>query len=260
MKILLIGVGYVGMALLSSLPKDSHIITTTTTTKEKIPLLQTLSNKVILLGEEEKEFCKAANEADAIIVLVAPSNNRNYEETYLSTAKKIIRAIKDNADPYIVYSSSTSVYEGLSGEVTEDLPLNSSLLLETENILLGHAKCCVLRLGGIYGPGRELYQRARKLSGKQLPGTGEEPTNHIHQEDIVRAIQFCLDKQLTGVYNLVNDDHRSRREIYDSLCHDLHLPPPTWTNSNKGSYIVSNKKIISNEFHILHNYCDPLKN
>ena len=87
---------------------------------------------------------------------------------------------------------------------------------------------CTLRLGGIFGPGRDLLERAKKLSGKTLPGTGNEPTNHIHLDDIVSAILFCLDKRLSGTFDLVNEEHRSRKQFYSSLSSLLKLPPPSF--------------------------------
>jgi hypothetical protein len=91
-------------------------------------------------------------------------------------------------------------------------------------------------MGGIYGPGREIETRALKLIGKQMPGNGEEYTNHIHLEDIVRALEFCLERKLKGVYHLVNDAHPSRKELYGK--------GPIWSSKNTGlGYRVSNQKI-----------------
>jgi nucleoside-diphosphate-sugar epimerase len=101
-------------------------------------------------------------------------------------------------------------------------------------------------LGGIYGPGRELAERAKRLSGKEMAGSGEEPTNHIHLEDIIGGILYSLEHRLIGIYNLVNNLHPTRKKLYSDLCKMQQLPCPIWKGEKvpyKG-YTVSNKKIV----------------
>lgn len=250
MKLLLIGVGYVGMALLNALQNSNHELYVTTTQPSKVELLQSHAKGVILL--EDQALQDIIQHCDAMVVMVAPKNKQNYEETYLNTAKAISSALKEREKPfYIIYTSSTSVYERIEDEwATEDLVLkptshNANLLLQTENVLIDCAATCVLRLGGIFGPSREVINRAKYLSGKEMPGTGNEPTNHIHLDDIVSAITFCLDHGLTGIYNVVNDEHPTRKELYDTLCKKISLPSPIWHPPlpSPKDYKVSNQKI-----------------
>jgi nucleoside-diphosphate-sugar epimerase len=164
-------------------------------------------------------------------------------------------ALKDRQRPLqLIYTGSTSVCEGIEQQwVTEEMFLNphaknAQVLLETEQLYLnGNVNACVLRLGGIYGPNRDLTERASRLSGKVMPGTGSEPTNHIHLDDIVNAIEFSLNQHLTGVYHLVNDDHPTREALYGALCQQMDIPSPLWKSStlseNKRKPMVSNQKI-----------------
>ncbi|MBA2368770.1 MAG: NAD-dependent epimerase/dehydratase family protein [Candidatus Protochlamydia sp.] len=255
MKLIVMGAGYAGMAVLNYFQKLSHEIYVTTTRSECVMDLKPYSKEVLLLNEEYDGFQKLIDKCDGIIVMVAPKNPQNYEEVYLNTAKKITSSIKGRAAPfYILYTSSTSVCEGIKEEwADEDSQLdptseNAKILLRSERLYLDSgAFTCVLRLGGIYGPGRDLPDRARRFSGKELAGTGEEPTNHIHLHDIVSAISFCLDHRLTGLYHLVNDDHPTRQELYSNFCQQMDIPRPVWNPhlvSLKGSgYKISNTKI-----------------
>jgi hypothetical protein len=78
--------------------------------------------------------------------------------------------------------------------------------------------------------------RALKLTGKQIQGSGKEYTNHIHLEDIVRALEFCLERHLKGLYHLVNDSHPSKKELYGE--------GPIWSSKSSSlGYRVSNQKI-----------------
>ena len=255
-RLLIIGVGYVGMELLRQLREKSYEISLTTTCKERVEELKKYSKRVLLLQPQGKdELEQWIEESDVLIILVAPNDSKSYEETYLNTAKRVCAAIKDREKPlYLLYTSSTSVCEGAGDNpVTEMTTLNPSsengkILLETEHVYLNsNANSCILRLGGIYGPKREWVDRARRFSGLMAQGNGDKPTNSIHLDDIVSAIVFCFENTLKGIYHLVNDDHRSRRDLYDILCSSLSLPGPLWSTgpfpSSERGYKVCNQKI-----------------
>lgn len=243
------GAGYVGMALLKSLQHQEHEIYVTTTKPEKVDLLKPYAKKVILLKslndlEEILPLC------DGMILLIAPKNKERYEATYLNTAKVISSILKNRKKPfYLLYTSSTSVYEGIENEwATEDLALNptsenTKILLETEKLLLEYPSTCILRLGGIFGPNREISKRSLYFAEKEIAGSGDEPTNHIHLDDIVSGILFCLEHLLNGIYNLVNNDHPTRKELYPTSCRwNENLP------HMKKKYKVSNLKILKKGF------------
>ncbi len=253
MQLLVMGAGYVGMELLSYLKKEPHDVFITTTHKERVSQLKPYGKDVLVLDPANKQALRdLINACDLLFVLIAPTSPQPYEEVYLNTAKEISHALEHRQKPFrIIYTSSTSVCEGAQGEwITEKTPLfppseNSKILLETEKIYLNsNASTCILRLGGIYGPGRELTKRARYFSEKKMPTSGDEPTNHIHLDDIVKGLLFCLDRSLTGIYHLVNDDHPSKKDLYDSLCKSMNIPPPLWSEeSHKSGYKISNEKI-----------------
>jgi nucleoside-diphosphate-sugar epimerase len=253
MKLIVMGAGYVGMALLKDLQKQSHEIYITTTQEKRVNELKPFGKDVLVI-DASQNLEKLIDTCDGMIVLVAPNQSQSYEETYLKTAKRIASALNGRTKPfYLLYTSSTSVCEGIDGEwVTEEMTLNpqsenGKILLATEQCYLNSGvSVCIVRLGGIHGPHRTLLDRAKRFSGKELPGTGEEATNHSHLDDIVAGIQFCLSHSLTGIYHLVSDDHPTRKELYTNLCQQLNLPPPTWNptlaDHRKGGYKVSNRK------------------
>ena len=251
MKLIIMGAGYVGQALLENLQQGPHELFITTTKKESISSLEPYGKKVILLNSN-KDLKEVIDSCDGMVILVAPGPFQSYKETYLNTAETIRSILKERDRPfYLLYTSSTSVCEGSNQDlVTEETPLcpksdKTKILIETEACYLScNADVCLLRLGGIYGPNRELIDRARKLSGKEMMAAGQELTNHIHLNDIVGAICFCLEHSLTGIYHLVNDDHPSRDKLYSLLCKYLNLPPPLWNSQDKSSNIkISNQKI-----------------
>jgi len=259
MQILLIGAGYVGTALLREWSGSDQFVVVTTT-PDKISSLDALPCvKRALLPPYDQAF----NECDAAIICVAPKKGVNYEETYLKTAQTVQALLQRRTKPlYLLYTSSTSVY-GLQDKewVDEQAPPNpqtpeSQILFQSEQTYLECArspiKVCILRLGGISGPGRELEARARRFSGKEIPGLGDYPTNHSPLNVIVDSIIFSFAHQLEGIYNVVIDDHPTREELYGKLCEKEGLPPPIWnpelTSRHGSRSCISNAKLKSEGF------------
>ena len=118
--------------------------------------------------------------------------------------------------------------------------------MEAENIILGlkreDIKVCLLRLGGIYGPGRELNKRLGRMAGKTLPGNGENYVAWIHLEDIVKGIEFVQEKGCHGVYNLVNDMKLNSKELCDLICDRQQLERVYWDDS-KPSFSSLNARV-----------------
>jgi nucleoside-diphosphate-sugar epimerase len=154
--------------------------------------------------------------------------------------------------PMLIYTSSTSVYkENQGGIAAEDSPLeetrpHSSILVETEKTLQKLSqygwKVCIFRLSEIYGPGRSILDRIKTLEGKKLPGDGNKYTNMIHLDDIVGAAHFAFQNNLSGIFNLSDDDHFLRRTWYDQIAEKYSLKKVEW-NEALSSHHGGNKKV-----------------
>lgn len=249
------------MELLSSWksPNDSFVATTMTKSKlEEISKKKVVARSIYLEIKKKTDLKILLKDFDAVLITVAPKQGAGYKETYLDTALSITLALKElNKNFFVLYTSSTSVYGDHKGKVIEEtsdrIPLSegSKVLSKVEDIFSSLAspqiEVCVIRLGGIYGPLRTLEQRARKISEKKMSGSGEEPMNYIHLEDIVNAIEFCLINRLSGIYNLVNNDHPKRKAFYNDICEQMNINPPIWVYQSNSLHntnaICSNEKI-----------------
>jgi nucleoside-diphosphate-sugar epimerase len=124
-------------------------------------------------------------------------------------------------------------------------------MLDTEQVLLSavteQRQVCIFRLGGIYGPGRELAKIYGRTAGTTRQGTGQEASNWIHLEDIVGAIDWAQCHELSGLYNLVQDEIPTVRDLLDRVCQAHHLVPVQWdaTQPSARPYNVrvSNQKL-----------------
>jgi nucleoside-diphosphate-sugar epimerase len=88
----------------------------------------------------------------------------------------------------------------------------------------------VLRLAGIYGPGRLLRRVEAVRSGGPVDGNPDAFLNLIHVEDAAAAVDACLERGRPGRTYLISDDRPvTRREYFESLATHLNAPPPVFT-------------------------------
>ncbi|MEM0981356.1 MAG: SDR family oxidoreductase, partial [Cyanobacteria bacterium P01_H01_bin.58] len=247
-NVTVVGCGYVGSVLAAYWQQQGHTVTGTTTRPERLTELQAvLAHAKIVRGHKPEEVTSACQRQDVVVVGVAPPRAQRgdlgtYHATYLPIAQNIAPIIAAaTAAPHIVYLSSCSVYGDRQGDWVDETALiqptseHIEILYEAEQTLLQAAtanQCvCILRLAGIYGPGRELTKRYANLAGQTLPGKGDRVINWVHLADIVGAIEFARAKRLTGIYNVVDDSEMTVRQQVDLVCTTHQLPPVNWDES-----------------------------
>lgn len=260
MNIAIIGCGYVGCAVAQTWQqKMTFMVTATTTTPERVPTLQTVAQKVVVTQGNDREKLKSVlHNQDIVLLSIGAKGASLYEDTYLNTAKTLVEILQNTPSvKQLIYTGSYSVYGDHNGAGVDEETLatpshdNGKILKATEDILLGASseklRVCILRLGGIYGPNRELIKIFSRVPGTTRPGNGEDVANWIHLDDIVGAIEFVRLNHLQGIYNLVDDAGLTSGELLDSLMEKHNLPKVQWdhTAKNNRSYNVkvSNQKI-----------------
>ncbi len=269
MNVAIIGCGYVGSAVAKYWQEKMNFhLTTTTTNPERVPELQTVSQKVIVTYGNNPETLKSVlQNQDVVLLTVGAKKADVYEETYLHTAKTLVSILPlVPSIRQIIYTGSYSIYGDRNGVwVDEETPpappnVNAQILRKTEEILLTavneNLRVCILRLGGIYGTGRELVKIFGRSSGTTRPGSGEDITNWIHLDDIVGAIEFARHHRLEGIYNLVDDSHLTSRELIDGVLTKNNLPNVIWDANNKSirphNTWVSNQKLKDAGYQLIH--------
>ena len=264
MKILIIGCGFIGSEAAALWKKKGYVVTATTRNPDRLDALSKVAQKsVILKGNDEDELIPLMADNDVIVVTVAADSPDHYESAYLNTSQIIRHLALDMDTPkQLIYTSSTSVYGDHHGQwVDETSELLSKseqgkILIEAEKHYLSTEevgwRTCILRLTEIYGPGRELSKRVKQLEGHVLPGTGDHYTNMIHKKDCADALDYALRHHLEGVYNLSDDEHPTRKELYDAVSHKFSMPRVKWdpehTPLHTGNKRVSNHKIKAEGF------------
>ncbi|MBP0001868.1 MAG: SDR family oxidoreductase [Cyanobacteria bacterium SID2] len=267
-NVAILGCGYVGVAVSRHWKQQGLTVTATTTRPERLPELDVVAQRtVIVRGDDPKALIDLLQGQDTLLVSVSTKRTQPYEVAYLETARTLV-SVLDTAPTLnqIIYTSSCSVYGDRGGDwVDEATPVRPNLphyevLAGTEAVLLDAAtetrRVCVLRLGGIYGPGREIAKIYSRMAGTTRPGTGSKPSNWVHIDDIVGAIDFARTQRLSGIYNVVDDDVQPTRDLIQKVCEKYRLAPVSWDaqQSVSPSYSakISNAKLKNAGYQFRH--------
>jgi nucleoside-diphosphate-sugar epimerase len=140
-----------------------------------------------------------------------------------------------------LYTSSTSVYGQCEGEWVDERSVcaptqpGGVCCLQAERLIEATfsaphgagAGAQILRLAGLYGPGRLLARGAALQRGEPLPGRGDAWLNLIHVDDAVACLLACEERGKAGETWLVCDDQPVRRiDYYSALAELIGAPPP----------------------------------
>ncbi len=258
LKIAILGCGYIGLQLAKHFSKNA-LVTGTTRNEVRVKEIQKYCQKTVILDSKDYDGIKhLILSNDLIIVTISPSNKEDYESALKRVALNIRKvALDTNSAKKLIYTSSLLVYgDHLGHWVDEESPLNTHLsqgaaLIETERLLLSLKdlgwSVLIYRLGEIYGPNRELSKKISQYKNKLIPGNGSYYTNMIHSEDIVKAIEYGLHHELEGIYNLVDEDHPTRKDLYDRVAEQGKQEKIEWnselSNVQYGNKRASNHKL-----------------
>lgn len=262
MRVLIIGPGYIGLPLGAELARRSHEVFSLSRRGDadaslKANGIQPLSADVSDLNSLSALSVPAF---DWVVNCVSSSHGgvEDYRRVYLQGARNLVHWLGPRPCSKFVYTSSSGVYgqnDGSwveEGAATEPQSATSRVLIETERVFLEAARerdfpAVVLRVAGIYGPGRSWWVR-RMLEGEaRIEGEGQRTLNMIHRDDVIGAIIAALERGQPGeIYNAVDDEPVAQKEFLGWLANKLGRPLPTTvvesveSNRKRG---VTNKRI-----------------
>ncbi|MFA6960303.1 MAG: NAD-dependent epimerase/dehydratase family protein [Opitutaceae bacterium] len=182
-----------------------------------------------------------------------------YRHSYVEGMKSILTWSAGVPVGTMIYTSSTSVYpQGDGVRVDEEASVAEtrsvgSPLVEAEDLLLGRTggRNFVLRLAGIYGPGRHYLVDQLCDGSGEVAGRGEFRLNLIHRDDIAGAVWAAFDApgEVTGgVFNVADDGAAPKVEITAWLAMKLGMPRPRFTGEPaSGRRRVTPDRVIAND-------------
>ena len=181
-------------------------------------------------GKEASADLRAAiAQADAVLVSVPPNASG---DPVLTVCGDALAARMES----IVYLSTVGVYGNLNGDwVNEDSECHPSdgrnrQRLAAERAWQDHghrsgAPVAILRLAGIYGPGRNALENVRRGRARHVVKPGQV-FNRIHVADIAQAIEAAFDRRVSGVFNLADDEPTAAGDPIEFAAKLLGVEPP----------------------------------
>lgn len=190
-------------------------------------------------------FARLPRRVDALVFCAAPEQRTetSYRALYVDGLRRLLDSVQAHR---LILVSSTAVYAEDAGEWVDEGTLarseqfNARALLDAEQELAGHEGASVLRLTGLYGPGREsLLRRARNGDANR-----RRWSNRIHIEDAARALSHLLDITDTQRLFLGTDDAPALEcEVQDWLRAREGLPEIVARDEAQSGRRVSNARL-----------------
>jgi nucleoside-diphosphate-sugar epimerase len=220
-RALICGCGYVGTALGRLLRSEGHSVFGLRRTADHPDLLA--AGVVPLLGDISRGADLAAlpGPFDWVVHVAssAGGGTEEYRSVYLDGLRNLTTWLgHSNGKPSrLVYTSSTSVYGQTDGSwvdetcPTEPASETGGILVDAEHLLrapVPNVHASILRVSGIYGPGRG-YLFRQFVAGKiAAPITSNRWLNMVHRDDVATAIHAVLrnDGAPGATYNVTDNE------------------------------------------------------
>ena len=257
MRKLIVGCGYLGRRVATSWISRGDRVAALTRTTDHAAQLESLGIEPVLGDVTDPSSLSGLPEADTVLYAVGFDRRSGLSQrtVYVEGLRNVLRELtrRGNATAAtggrFLYISSTSVYGQTAGEwvdetsVCQPAAANGRVCLDAEwvlNELLSPAEprspmvVNILRLAGLYGPGRLLRRLDALRSREPLTADPRGYLNLIHVDDAVQAILACEARGTSGRTYLICDDRPVRRaEYYETLARLAGTPPPVFAETRK---------------------------
>jgi nucleoside-diphosphate-sugar epimerase len=245
------GTGVLGRRLVPQLVARGHTVTATTTSEAKLSLVDQMGAKgVVMDGLDAASVGEAVAAArpDAIahqMTSIAAKPDMRHPDRWFATTNRLrnegtdhlLAAAEATGVAHIVaqsYASWNGIREGGWVKTEEDpldpgegrLRAGADAIRHVEDMVdkVGGA---ALRYGWLYGPGAtdDTVGVVRK---RQFPlvGGGTGHTSWVHLDDAASATVLALEQQVTGVFNIVDDEPAPVSEWLPHLAACAGAKPP----------------------------------
>ncbi|MGM0739302.1 MAG: SDR family NAD(P)-dependent oxidoreductase, partial [Bacteroidota bacterium] len=208
-RISILGCGWLGFPLGVRLLELDHFVRGSTTTKDKIPLLEESGIEPYFIrldprisGDDVTSFL----DVDTVVLNIPPPRVPDRVTLMQQQADELVSYVNASPVRRLVMVSSTGVYASRQQDADETDPHppeteNGKGLVTMERRLMEglYASVAVVRMAGLFGPERN---PGWFLAGKMVPGNGEEPVNMIHLEDAIGVVQTLIGQpEISGIFN-----------------------------------------------------------
>ena len=256
MRVLIAGCGDVGNVLATSLLQDGHRVYGL---KRDI---STLPDGVQAIGADllnPATLIDLPTDIDNLVFMPTPARRDQaaYEDIFIQGLKNLWSALKKAPARTLLVSSTAVFGEANGGWVNEETNpgptgFNGRVLLKMEQLASRITESpVVVRISGIYGPGRERLIRLAASEGLEIQQSPPYYTNRIHRDDAAAALKHLLELDEPNALYIATDDLPAPRyEVVEWLANTQGCVSPKGLvdeNATLGKR-VSNQKLRDSGF------------
>ena len=253
---LVVGAGYTGRRVVRLLPEGVQVLSRSTPSD-----LSAASRLVVTDLDNPMPLQLDTGGPLSVLYTVPPTN-----EAPDTRLQHLLNALQEPAR--FVYISTTGVYGDCEGsQVTETTPANPKTERARRRLAAeaqisawcaDHgARCFILRVPGIYGPGRLGLSRIEKGSAV-IAEADANPGNRIHVDDLAEACRLAMQADApAGIYNIGDGDSRSATWFTNTVARmaGLAAPPPVSRalaqqsfSRKRMSFLAESRRIDASKF------------
>lgn len=238
MKLMAFGLGYSAKAALDRLAPTEAVGTTRSPAKAAAhaPIAD------MHLFDGSSEAAEALRPALAgvthALISIAPSEGPDGGDRVLPLLAEALAGEKSLVS--VAYLSTVGVYGDHGGDwVDEDSDCRpksarsiARVRAESEWLAFGArtgVAITVLRLSGIYGPGRNTFINLADGSARRLVKPGQV-FNRIHVDDIAAAVERAFVTGASGLFNITDDEPAPPQDVVAYAAQLMDVPPPPEQN------------------------------
>lgn len=233
MRLLILGAGYSGKAIARACGPDFETIHGTTRSPDTFGELERAGVRPLVFDGSgiSPALSDALRQATHLVQSISPAREG---DAFLKLSEDLSSAAPNLR--WIGYLSTVGVYGDRKGEwVDEDAVLDPINARSNERVIAERSwlergermgiPVAVLRLSGIYGPGRNAFVNLENGTARRLIKPGQI-FNRIRVEDIGRFTRFLIGRDLGGIYNVTDSEPSPPQDVIEFAARLMGVPVP----------------------------------
>ncbi|MBP2569090.1 nucleoside-diphosphate-sugar epimerase [Agrobacterium tumefaciens] len=234
MHVMIFGAGYSGKAIANALKPEAASLSGTTRSKDKFASLAAAGMTPFLFDgvHLNDELIAAMGNVTHLVQSVAPGRDG---DPLLALLGGDLKKFLPNLT-WVAYLSTVGVYGDHHGawvdETTPCRPVSARSVERvaaeaawTEAAQKANVPLSILRLSGIYGPGRNAFMNFEKGTARRLVKK-DQVFNRIRVEDIGAALAFLAQKNERGIFNVTDDEPCPPQDVVSFAATLMGVEPP----------------------------------